>query len=130
MKTIEALYQEVLVDNEMKKAFVKATQEDSLEAFLKENGCDATADEVQAFLAEETRKEGELADAELGAVSGGCGSKHIVYHSEDHICDQYEACGYNPVLDDGCENCIHGVARTRKGYDWYICQLEYPDEHQ
>lgn len=43
-----------------------------MEAFLKGNGCEATIDEVNAFLTAQQSKEGAVSDAELGNVSGGC----------------------------------------------------------
>ena len=72
MKTIEALYNEVLENDSLKKEFSAAVQGNRLEAFLKENGCDAGEKEVQAFLSEKQSQEGEITDAELNSVSGGC----------------------------------------------------------
>ena len=72
MKTIEALYNEVLENDSLKKEFSAAVQGNRLEAFLKENGCDAGEKEVQAFLAEKQSREGAISDAELGNASGGC----------------------------------------------------------
>lgn len=72
MKTLEALYQEVLASEELKKAFSEAVNENRVEAFLKDNGCEADAETLEAFLKEKTEKQGELADEELDSVAGGC----------------------------------------------------------
>lgn len=72
MKTMEELYQEVLGSDELKGAFAQAVSEGRIEEFLKENGCEASPEEVKAFLQEKQAKEGELSEAELDAVSGGC----------------------------------------------------------
>lgn len=72
MKTIETLYKEVLENDELKKAFAEAMNGNNLEAFLKENDCEATPTELKAFLEEKQNAEGEISDAELGSASGGC----------------------------------------------------------
>ncbi|HJC57054.1 MAG TPA: hypothetical protein H9700_06775 [Candidatus Eisenbergiella intestinipullorum] len=74
MKTIEELYQEVLEKDAMKQEFAEALQDGRIMDFLKEYGCEAGQEEVNAFLKEQQEKEGELSDAELDAVSGGCSS--------------------------------------------------------
>ena len=72
MKTLETLYAEILGDETKKAAFVKAAKENNLEAFLKEEGCQATPDDIKAFLKEKQSQKGELSDAELDSVAGGC----------------------------------------------------------
>ena len=74
MKSIEELYQEVLENDAMKQEFAEATQDGRIMEFLKKHGCEAETEEVNAFLKEQQEKEGELSDAELEAVSGGCSS--------------------------------------------------------
>ena len=71
MKTLETLYQEVLASEELKRAFSEAVNENRVEAFLKENGCEAGAEALEAFLMEKQEKQGELADEELDNVAGG-----------------------------------------------------------
>lgn len=78
MKTMEELYQEVLGSDELKNAFAQAVSEGRIEEFLKENGCEASPEEVKAFLQEKQAKEGELSEAELDAVSGGCSTIEAV----------------------------------------------------
>lgn len=75
MKDIATLYNEVLGNDELKTAFATAVQEKKLDAFLKNNGCEASADDVKKFLEEQQAKEGEISDAELGSASGGCSTK-------------------------------------------------------
>ena len=72
MKTMEELFQEVLGSDELKGAFAQAVSEGRMEEFLKEHGCEASPEEVKAFLQEKQAKEGELSEAELDVVSGGC----------------------------------------------------------
>lgn len=68
MKTLEALYQEILASEELQKNFAEAMQKNSAESFLKANGCEAAKEELKAFLLE---KQNELTEEELDSVSGG-----------------------------------------------------------
>ena len=72
MKTIQELYSEVLKSEELKKAFSEAVQNKTVEDFLKAQGCEASMEDVAAFLKEQQTKAGELADNELDNVVGGC----------------------------------------------------------
>ena len=74
MKTIQELYNEVLKSEELKKAFSEAVQNKTVEDFLKSHGCEASMEDVAAFLKEQQAKSGELADNELADVAGGCDS--------------------------------------------------------
>ena len=77
MKTMQELYNEVMASEEMKKEFLEASKEkESVGAFLKKYGCDASVEDVAAFLKEKT--EGELADDELESVAGGSKSAGAV----------------------------------------------------
>ena len=74
MKTLQQLYTEILRSDEMKKSFAGAAREGKTAEFLKTQGCEATVEEVQAFLRE---KSGEpLSDEELdNAAGGGCNGR-------------------------------------------------------
>ena len=72
MKTIQELYSEVLKSEELKKAFSEAVQSKTVEGFVKSQGCEASMEDVAAFLKEQQAKTGELADSELDNVAGGC----------------------------------------------------------
>ena len=72
MKTIQELYSEVLKNEELKKAFSEAVQNKTVEDFLKAHGCEASKEDVAAFLKEQQARTGELADSELDNVAGGC----------------------------------------------------------
>lgn len=76
MKTLEALYQEILASEDLQKEFRQAMNENRVEEALKANGCEAGKEELTAFLKEKQEKQGELADEELDDVAGGgiCGS--------------------------------------------------------
>ena len=61
--TIEALYSKVIGSEELKAAFVAAVKEKKIVEFLKSK----------------QNAEGEVSDAELDAVSGGCNGEEAVY---------------------------------------------------
>ena len=69
MKTLQELYDEMLAGDEMKNAFVEAARVGTLADLLKEQGCEATADEFVAFLDE--KAQGEMTDEELDTAAGG-----------------------------------------------------------
>ena len=72
MKTLQEIYSEVLKSEELKKAFSEAVQSKTVEDFLKSHGCEASMEDVAAFLKEQQAKSGEVADDELDNVAGGC----------------------------------------------------------
>ena len=79
MKTIRELYSEVLKSEELKKAFSEAVQNKTVEDFLKSQGCEASMEDVAAFLKEQQAKTGQLADNELDNVAaGGCNETEAV----------------------------------------------------
>ena len=100
MKTMEELFQEVLGSDGLKGAFAQAVSEGRMEEFLKEHGCEASPEEVKAFLQEKQTKEGELSEAELDAVSGGCGTKGPYVSAVSGGCGTIEP--YVSAVSGGC----------------------------
>lgn len=78
MATLEEVYQQVISDDEGRAAFVEAAKGGSVQAFLAERGCEATEQEVADFLKEVSTREGELSEAELEGVAGGCNGTEAV----------------------------------------------------
>ena len=68
MKTLEAFVKEVGASKELQKELFALEDVASLEAFLKKNGCNATAEEFVKAMAP---AEGELTDDDAKAVAGG-----------------------------------------------------------
>ena len=69
MKTLQELYTEIIGSEELKKSFAEAAKGGKLADFLKENGCEATAEEIKAFLQEKSNQ--PLSEEELDSVAGG-----------------------------------------------------------
>ena len=76
MKTIQELYNEIMVNQELKAQFIEAANAGKQEAFLKEHGCEATLEEVAAFLKEKSEQDAPLSLDELENSAGGeCNNK-------------------------------------------------------
>ena len=73
MKTLQEFYEEIKNNGELKKSLAEAVKSEKITEFLKANGCDATIDEVNKFIAENTAKDQtiELNEDDLEMVAGG-----------------------------------------------------------
>lgn len=67
MKTIAQLCEELTQNEELKKAFVLAVQNEKTQEFIELNGCDATEEELRKFFIEKS----ELSEEELEHATGG-----------------------------------------------------------
>ena len=73
MKTLEELYKEVMENEELKKEFLEASKDkETMEAFLKKNGCEAGIEDLQTFIKEKAIV--EVNDEDLDYIAGGKGS--------------------------------------------------------
>ena len=70
-KTIAEVYEEVIKSAELQKEFLEAEQSGTIAAFAAAHGCEATAEEVQAFLKGKLNEDKELSLDELDQVAGG-----------------------------------------------------------
>ena len=71
MKTVQELYREIMTSEELKKQAIEAAKAGRMEAFLKEHGCEATMEEVAAFLKENANEDKPLSLDELENAAGG-----------------------------------------------------------
>ena len=70
MKTLEELYNEVISSDERKQEFLEAFKaKGSTEEVLQKYDCDASLEELKAFLLEKTKQ--EMSDEEMENVAGG-----------------------------------------------------------
>ena len=80
MATLDELYTTVLASESEKAAFAEAIKTpEGLTAFLAGHGCDATPEQVAEFLKARRSEEGEISDAELDSVAGGCNKYEAIY---------------------------------------------------
>ena len=70
MKSLEALYKEVMESEDLKKGFLEAAKsEETLKAFLKNHSCDVGLEELQTFLKEKAVI--NVSDDDIDFVAGG-----------------------------------------------------------
>lgn len=100
MATLEEVYQQVLGDDGERAAFVEAAKNGTVQAFAAERGCHATEQEVADFLKEVSTREGELSEAELEGVAGGCNGKEA-YLS---VCTVGVGCAIGAIASAASDN--------------------------
>ena len=71
MKSIQELYNEIMGNQELKNQFIEAAKEGKQEEFLKAHGCEATLEEVKAFLEVKAQEDAPLSLDELENSAGG-----------------------------------------------------------
>ena len=71
MKTLDDLYNSVMKSDELKREFVSLNTNEALVKWVKDQGVEATSEEVIAFLKEKNSRNGELSEEELDQVAGG-----------------------------------------------------------
>lgn len=71
MKSLQQFFDEILADEKMKAEMAKIETEEELESFISSLGCNATIDEVKAFIAEQRKNNLEVSEEELSDVAGG-----------------------------------------------------------
>ena len=73
MKTMQELYDEVIASKELQAKFIEAEKAGKAEVseFLKENGCNATLEDVTAFLRAKGEEDTSLSLDELQQAAGG-----------------------------------------------------------
>ncbi len=73
MKTIEQFWSEITSNKELFEKLVSVSNEQELEAILKENEVDCTKEQFKEYVFAKAKESGEISDEELSAVSGGWG---------------------------------------------------------
>ena len=67
-----------MANQELKAQFIEAAKAGKQEEFLKEQGCEATLEEVKAFLEAKQNEDAALSLNELdNAAGGGCSGKNV-----------------------------------------------------
>ncbi len=94
MKTVQELYGEIVVSDELKKAFVEAMKADRLQDFLKAHDCEATVEEIQEFVETKAAEDTpiELSDNELKAVAGGSFVDSVECSHKGNTCNCSNSC--------------------------------------
>ena len=85
-KTIAEVYEEVMKSAELQKEFLAAEQNGTIAAFAAAHGCEASAEEVQAFLKGKLNEDKELSLDELEQAAGGKGEE--IGEAESHVINE------------------------------------------
>ena len=78
MKTLEKFWSELIANKELAEKLIKTTNEQELEAFLKENEVDCTKEQFKEFVFAKAKESGALSDDKLESVAGGYDYKTIL----------------------------------------------------
>ncbi|MBR4575984.1 MAG: hypothetical protein IKO25_02165 [Clostridia bacterium] len=123
MKTIQELYNEIMANQELKAQFIEAANAGKQEAFLKEHGCEATLEEVAAFLKEKSEQDAPLALDELENAAGGeCNGKTGAEVAVSVI-TLAMGCGVWAIASIGGEIAGTGYRQQKKEGDGHLCNL-------
>ena len=88
MKTIQELYTEVMANQELKKKFIEAAKAGKQADFLKEHGCEASVEEVAAFLKAQAEEDAPLSMDELENSAGGkCNAEETLLSIFTRLCN-------------------------------------------
>lgn len=71
MKTLEEVLKEINENEELQNGFKEAADNDKVVDFLKEQGCEATLEEIVEYVMENDKASAELTEEELVEVAGG-----------------------------------------------------------
>ena len=85
-KAIAEVYEEVIKSAELQKEFLAAEQNGTIAAFAAAHGCEASAEEVQAFLKGKLNEDKELSLDELEQAAGGKGEE--IGEAESHVINE------------------------------------------
>ena len=114
MKTLQQLYTEIMGSDELKKAFVEAGKSGKVMDFLKAHGCEATAEDIKAFLKEKADQ--PLSDDELDNVAGGECTGESITEVCTSVCSFGLICAAEAVI-----SAVEGHVGQRKGDERRIC---------
>ena len=120
MKTLQEIYSEITASDELKAAFLEAAKNGKGLDFLKEKGCETTAEELTAFL--KNRMSGELSDEELDNVAGGCEDASSPY-SEEALMSIFSL-GVICAIE-AADSANNGYVGARKEGDGRLCNYNF-----
>ena len=101
MKTIQELYNEIMASKELKAQFIDAAKAGKQEEFLKAHGCEATLEEVKAFLEANQKEDAPLSFDELENAAGGTCNQTTIFEGVASIISAGTACGIMAAISAG-----------------------------
>ena len=101
MKTIQELYSEIMESQELKAQFIEAAKAGKQEEFLKAHGCEATLEEVKAFLEAKQQEDAPLSVDELENAAGGTCNQTTILEGMASIISAGTVCGVMAAISAG-----------------------------
>ena len=121
MKTIEAIISEIKASEELQKKLAEAAKNNALAEFLKEQGCEAAAEE---FITAVKNQATELNDEKLATVTGGANLTEALLSIMSVGIGCAVAAIVSVAIDDGAEK-TEGRLLCEKGIDDDIFRNTY-----
>jgi len=101
MKTIQELYSEIMANQELKEQFIEAANAGKQEEFLKAHGCEATLEEVKAFLEAKQKEDAPLSFDELENAAGGTCNYTTILETVTSVMTVGTVCGIMAAASAG-----------------------------
>ena len=101
MKTIQELYNEIMASKELKAQFIDAAKAGKQEEFLKEHGCEATLEDVKAFLEANQKEDAPLSVDELENAAGGTCNQTTILEGMASVITAGTVCGVMAAISAG-----------------------------
>ena len=101
MKTLQEMYNEIMANKELKEQFIEAVKAGKQEEFLKAHGCEATLEEVKAFLEAKQKEDAPLSVDELENAAGGTCNQTTILEGMASIISAGTACGVMAAISAG-----------------------------
>ena len=124
MKTIQELYSEVMNNQELKEKFIEAAKAGKQETFLKEHGCDATLEEVAAFLKAKSEEDAPLSVDELENSAGGSCTAKTGGETAVSILTLGAGCVVWMVVSVGGDKAGTGHIKQQQEGDGRLCNMD------
>ncbi len=116
MKTIQELYSEIMASQELKAQFIEAAKAGKQEEFLKAHGCEATLQEVQAFLEANQKEDAPLFLDELDNAAGGTCNGKTYNERLISVISVGLGCATMAI-----NSAVNGHVGQEKGYEGRLC---------
>ena len=113
MEDLKQLYAKIMASDELKKQYLAAAQNGTVEEFAKSLGYDVTVEQIEEFLKTQIElPQGEIVDDELDSVAGGnCYYSGRPVVTPVHSCDYWVCgnCGNSTIKN------VHGIISRMTG---------------
>ena len=119
MKNIQEMYNEIMASQELKAQFIEAAKTGKQEEFLKAHGCEATLEEVQAFLEAKAKEDAPLSFDEMENAAGGDCNPRVEQEAKLSVFTLGIGCATKAI-----SSAIYGHVGARRKGQGNLCTVE------